>query len=339
MATIKTRIMRANGSGSYDQLLPETSIAQVTDLQQQLTNINTNINAKQAQLTAGDNITISNNTIDTKVYPCNPNMLDNWYLANPVNQRGKVVYSTSGLYSIDRWILGFQKSNGTVTVNDGCVTVTITNSNGGCVDIIQRFEKPLAQGTIITLTALMSDGSIITRTGGLGNMAALATNQWRSGQPDHVAFRVTSGSVNIVAVKMELGDTQTLCHMGSNGKYVLNEVPNYQQQLAQCQRYCFVTDSTSVYKRADIKLDNNQFQFFLPCPVPMRANPVVESANASPSIVSFSSSTPPTAVAGFSFAYTACKNATIRIQATKNNHGLADASILMAGVVFSCEVV
>lgn len=337
MATIKTRIMRANGSGGYDQLLPETSIAQVTDLQQQLTNINTNINSKQAQLTAGDNITISNNTIDTKVYPCNPNMLDNWYWANPVNQRGQIIYRTNGKYTIDRWRMNFPSGGaGSLTVNNGYVTLTLTS--GQYVDFYFFPEKPLAQGTIITLTALMSDGSIITRTGGLGNMAALVTNQWRSGQPDHVAFRVTSGSVNIVAVKMELGDTQTLCHMGSNGKYVLNEVPNYQQQLAQCQRYCFVTDSASVYKRADIKLDNNQFQFFLPCPVPMRANPVVESANVSPSIVSFSSSTPPTAVAGFSFAYTACKNATIRIQATKNNHGLADASILMADVVFSCEV-
>lgn len=295
------------------------------------------LDAKQVKITAsGPLVGDGNGEVSAGPWPCNHNMLDNWYLANPVNQRGKVVYSTSGFYSIDRWILGFQKSNGTVTVNDGCVTVTITNSNGGFVDIIQRFEKPLAQGTIITLTALMSDGSIITRTGGLGNMAALATNQWRSGQPDHVAFRVTSGSVNIVAVKMELGDKQTLCRLGNNGKYILNEVPNFQQQLAQCQRFCVAIEHQT-YKRADLG-SLSQFWFYIPTPVTLRSNPSIEGSST-PVVYSFDTDTA-IAQSGFTFKYDIAGfcNASIRIRATKNKHGLHDAAIYLGDMVFSADI-
>lgn len=291
---------------------------------------------KQDKITAsGPLVGNGNGGVSAGAWPCNPNMLDNWYWANPVNQRGQTAYNTNGKYTIDRWRMNYPSgAAGSLTVNNGYVTLTLTS--GQYVDFYFFPEKPPARYTVVTLTALLDNGTIITRTGRYGNMAAQA-NQWRSADASHVAFRMSGGSLNIVAVKMELGDTQTLCHMDGNGKYVLNEIPNYQQQLAQCQRYCFVTDSASVYKRADIKLDNNQFWFFIPCPVPMRANPIVESSNVSPRIVSFSSSTPPTAVTGFSFAYTACQNSTIRIQATKDNHGMADASILMTDVVFSAE--
>ncbi len=32
----------------------------------------------------------------------NPNLLDNWYFADPINQRGQMEYSDTG-YTIDRW--------------------------------------------------------------------------------------------------------------------------------------------------------------------------------------------------------------------------------------------
>ena len=31
-----------------------------------------------------------------------PNLLDNWYFANPVNQRGQTSYTGTG-YTVDRW--------------------------------------------------------------------------------------------------------------------------------------------------------------------------------------------------------------------------------------------
>ena len=45
---------------------------------------------------------------------CNRNLLDNWYFANSVNQKGQDEYR--GGYGIDRW-----KSDGATVLNDGSV--------------------------------------------------------------------------------------------------------------------------------------------------------------------------------------------------------------------------
>ena len=53
-----------------------------------------------APYTAGENISISGSIIATKAFPCNPNLLDNWYFGNPVNQRnGKLVPAGITLYA------------------------------------------------------------------------------------------------------------------------------------------------------------------------------------------------------------------------------------------------
>lgn len=60
------------------------------------------IGGLQPKLTAGQNISITGTTIDTKAFPCNPNLLDNWYFPNPVNQRNGHVIPPKGaghLYS------------------------------------------------------------------------------------------------------------------------------------------------------------------------------------------------------------------------------------------------
>lgn len=60
------------------------------------------IGGLQPKLTAGQNISITGNVIDTKAFPCNPNLLDNWYFPNPVNQRNGHVIPPKGagyLYS------------------------------------------------------------------------------------------------------------------------------------------------------------------------------------------------------------------------------------------------
>ena len=61
------------------------------------------IGGLQPKLTAGQNISITGNVIDTKAFPCNPNLLDNWYFPNPVNQRNGHVVPPKGpghLYSV-----------------------------------------------------------------------------------------------------------------------------------------------------------------------------------------------------------------------------------------------
>ena len=53
------------------------------------------------------------------------------------------------------------------------------------------------------------------------------------------------GIYDFKAIKLELGDTQTLAHQNADSNWVLNEIPDYGEQLARCQRYfqTFATES------------------------------------------------------------------------------------------------
>lgn len=78
----------------------------------------------QPLLTPGDNISITGNTIATKAFPCNPNLLDNWYFGNPVNQRGGHIVpagtpyfvpgssTQSGVLSSTATVIGYLSSDG-----------------------------------------------------------------------------------------------------------------------------------------------------------------------------------------------------------------------------------
>ena len=89
-------------------------------------------------------------------------------------------------------------------------------------------------------------------------------------------FYVINGNSIInacVAVKLELGDTQTLAHQ-ENGVWVLNEVPNYQQELAKCQRHQVVFGRDD-YVPIGIGLAraSDFVSITLPTPVTLRAKP------------------------------------------------------------------
>ena len=58
----------------------------------------------------------------------NPNLLDNWYFADPINQRGETEYTGSG-YSIDRWRTNF--SGDTVAVTNNGIKNTIASTSAG----------------------------------------------------------------------------------------------------------------------------------------------------------------------------------------------------------------
>lgn len=52
---------------------------------------------------------------------------------------------------------------------------------------------------------------------------------------------VSQVSAKVKAVKLELGPTQTLAHQ-ENGQWVLNEIPEYGEQLRRCQRYYYKSE-------------------------------------------------------------------------------------------------
>lgn len=115
--------------------------------------------------TAGENISISGSVIATKAFPCNPNLLDNWYFGNPVNQRGQAEYTGSGggnIYCIDRWAVQFDGTKYTVA------TATLSNisgANAGQMNcLMPNNEAALFVGRQMTLSLLVDnpDGVDVT---------------------------------------------------------------------------------------------------------------------------------------------------------------------------------
>ena len=136
----------------------------------------------------------------------NPNLLDNWYFGNPVNQRNVSGTIDAVGYFLDRWKL----VSGSVTIGSNGLTL-----NGTIVQILEA-----AVGTDVTASALTTEGAVVA-----------------SYDNNSKTISLTGTGQTFVAAKLELGSQQTLAHQDENGVWQLNEIPNYGEQLARCQRY------------------------------------------------------------------------------------------------------
>lgn len=245
-----------------------------------------------APYTAGEGIAISGSAISAKVQPCNRNLLDNWYFGAPVNQRGKAVYSGAG-YGIDRWKAEAVTPNVT-TIKDGYIELS---QNALISEIL---EEPYSLcGKQVTVSALTTTGlyfatatvpskeelSAITtdETIGVsyfavnGNSTGYVCLQHSKEHTTKVMLRAYSGyTVGVIAVKLEMGSQQTLAHQ-EDGVWVLNEIPDYGEELTKCMRYLqvlaapFDTSGNGVA----IGYANNTVDLWVPIPlaVPMRISP------------------------------------------------------------------
>lgn len=199
---------------------------------------------KQDKLTAGDNISIDNNVVSTKVYPCNPNLLDNWYFGNPVNQRGKTTYRGFG-GTADRWFARSEKCY--ATVGSGVLKLE-ESGTGERVYYRQKLEWPVTEvatltvltGTVVgyctvyTITATdEAAGNSVTLKANTANVITIRTKDIGA-----IGFGVPDGGrIDLKAVKLELGTEQTLAHQDADGSWVLNSIPDYAEMLWKCQRY------------------------------------------------------------------------------------------------------
>lgn len=212
-------------------------------------------------------------------YHTNPNLLDNWYFINPVNQRGQTEYTEAGKCSIDRWWLQYDTS---LSIVDGGVKIS------GKWDIEQFFENPLPNATY-TLSMLYKDKigtdylRFIIGNRSDGDIKGVNTKN-ASGL---LSFTVTSDNINkliigfvgsldnsvtVLAVKLELGDTQTLAHKEGD-TWVLNEIPDYGEQLRRCQRYCKVYPAETMLPCVAFGKSNGWYASAI-LPFDMRTNPV-----------------------------------------------------------------
>ena len=259
----------------------------------------------------------------------NPNLLDNWYFGNPVNQRGKTEYPGNADYTIDRW-WGQYDTNLKIK-DDGIVM-------DGSWNIDQHLENTLPNGTY-TLSVLFKEhkGTDVLRAI-IGNKATGDINVNATYESDGLLSvtatsdkinRLTFGfagkgtdSVKLIAAKLELGSLQTLAHK-ENGQWVLNEIPNYAEELAKCQRYCYRMEQQ--YRVRSVEILADYIRFVVPLPVTLRKTPALVSAGK----ISIRNTNLQTVSGDFTFTVEAFFGDSVLIRATKTGHGFTDAVMVL----------
>ena len=287
---------------------------------------------------------------------CNPNLLDNWYFGNPINQRGQTSYTGVG-YGIDRW--RGSAEDVTVAVATGGISVSGKQ--------FQRLEQGVEDaqslnGIAVTFSALVKNPNGNLRlalynatTGVLITQDAQASEDFQlvqitatpaiSAGDSFSAFlypgandATTVRTCLIKAVKLELGSQQTLAHQDADGNWVLNEIPRFSDQLAACQRYLIpINNWTRV--RASYYSANALF-FPVPIPSTMRTTPAILDPSGALAVQSVSG----TDQTGFTFECNMSTPGSISVRAVKDSHGLTDGQLVKRGngsfqaVFFSSEL-
>ncbi len=233
----------------------------------------------------------------------NPNLLHNWYFANAVNQRGSATYTASG-YTVDRW-----KLSGTelaMTIGDG---LTLNHTNGTHTRITQRIENAEQLAGRVVHLSVMASGSTKMYALLFYNGATSGTGMSGKALNDTITVYSTSitlpedlttldlgigvltnydtGTVTVYAAKLELGSAQTLAHQDRSGNWVLNEIPDFGEELRKCQRYFQVVNKygNGSAHLLDVRGETAATALgTLSLPVPMRAVPNVSVSGVAPQV-------------------------------------------------------
>lgn len=241
------------------------------------------------------------------------NLLDNWYFADPVNQRGNTEYTALG-YTIDRWKISAGQS-GSMKLSIGDTYVGITASADSYTRVDQVFEGSTdLYGVTVTGSALFEDGTLWSGSGvfpsavdGVYSTTVLYSNSAHSlllqtaGNGSSI-LRITANAgitINVKAVKLELGTQQTLARKAVDGTWTLiDPPPNKAEELAKCQRYFYRKKGTGPYSYYGNGYINSANGAFIFANVPeMRVEPTVAASGK------FILSIPGTAIAVTSISY------------------------------------
>lgn len=185
-----------------------------------------------------------------------PNLLDNWYFVGggsqsgngvfPINQRGQTSYSAAG-YGIDRW-KRTTAASGNILVNANGLT-----SSSAALFVRQANDiHPQLIGKTLTYSILWRNAGLKSVTHVFEADHRFTTNNSTPTQPIYasggislpnelVAFPAIPDDY-VIAIKLEVGDTQTLAHL-ENGVWVLNELPDFQTELRKCLGYYYKTSN------------------------------------------------------------------------------------------------
>jgi len=231
----------------------------------------------------------------------NQNLLDNWYLLGPIDQRGKTEYQSPG-YTIDRWLYWAENGTGTYTIRPVDSGLEIlpgepmkSNIWGQRVDGLSKLR-----GRTLTFSMLTSTNDLASITYTIPMAGTFdSPNVFFQGKRGYLDLRANETHVDadimearyitnslkesiiFVAAKLELGTVQTLAHKEGDA-WVLNDPPpNKALELAKCQRYQTVYSypsgsfSNATYIAVGIATNSTTARFFIETPVPLRTRPAV----------------------------------------------------------------
>ena len=203
------------------------------------------------------------------VYGMGKNLLRNWYFAGggtgtgifPVNERGLSAYSSQSL-CIDGWWF-FPYSGGTLTLTSSGAVIA-KNSSISSPGFHQFFDG-IEDGNVVTISCMTTEGVQWVTSSPLSSQSGTS---WQVSQhlyystvhvwcglrfnQGHWNVSFTTEGATIVAVKVELGTRQTLAHL-KNGTWVLNELPDYEEELLKCQTS--VTDPSDSYANGVVSIN------------------------------------------------------------------------------------
>lgn len=190
-------------------------------------------------------------------------------------------YTGAG-YTIDRW---YANLNAVVSVVDGAVKL---NSSSGTSFFYQHIaEGKSIAGRMCTYSMLLSNNELLTGSvvapADIGHATAVTKGgielyfEHSANHPMTAVVAVPeNANLSVVAVKPELGSQQTLAHK-EYGVWVLNEIPKFGDQLAECQRYLFAANTLSKFACIGpgyISADGTEAIIVVPTPVSLRTVPV-----------------------------------------------------------------
>lgn len=198
-----------------------------------------------------------------------PNLLDNSWFVNPINQRGQTSYTGVG-HSIDRWLLW---TNG--------YTMDVVGGGIKKSDIIAQkvSAERIKTGSAYTIALGMADGTVYCYSGTADNTGSTYIGKWES-----IRFYYTSG-MWYFTIYTEITGVIAWAAL-YEGAYTADTLPAYQYkgyaaELAECMRYYYRIKSYWKWLSAGICTNATTAIIPVHLPVAMRVAPTVNMPNAS----------------------------------------------------------
>ena len=251
-------------------------------------------------------------------------------------------------YTIDRWYINTY--GGYVRLEPDGLVMGFSGTVGGNVVFRQEAENARPAGTY-TLSMLVKSKSgiwkiaqrdtIIDTDDGLFSYTFTSSGGSRT---TYLWCNSAAGELKISAIKLELGSQQTLAHYDETAQeWVLNDPPpNFQQELAKCQRYQLTYgDTVGNWGMFRLSLYTaNELYFFVPTPVSLRARPSASSLNADlqGNRIKLFNINSWTILTGFIVSDVRLAGGGIVVVCTKTNHGLQDAALQVLNSVIDSNL-